>query len=102
LLTTWLGFVIFEAILSGPPAPVTALQAAAFAVVFAGYALGWRYELAGGLLAILGTAAFFAVCAFTIGVPPQSGVAWFAAPGVLYLLAWRSDHRHRVRPVRQP
>jgi len=101
LFIAWLGFVIFEAISNWPPSRDAMYQAVGFAIVFAGYALGWRFELAGGLLAILGTAAVFAACAFT-GLLPQLSVAWFAAPGVLYLLAWHYDHRHGERPTGQP
>jgi hypothetical protein len=56
-----------------------------------GYLLGWRYEFAGGLLAILGTVAFFVVCALTLGLPSAAAIG-FAVPGVLYLVAWRHDH----------
>jgi hypothetical protein len=69
-------------------------QAAALAVVFAGYALGWRYELAGGLVAVFGTIAFAAVWVWIFAVPPTATVAWFAAPGLLYILAWYSSHKH--------
>jgi hypothetical protein len=66
-------------------------QAAALALVFAGYALGWRSELAGGALAILGTVAFFVIQFFTIDSLPDAGAACFALPGILYLLAWKYD-----------
>jgi hypothetical protein len=62
-------------------------QAAALALVFAGYALGWRKELAGGVLAIMGTIAFFAVHVLSFGSVPDLGAASFAVPGVLYVLA---------------
>ena len=39
-------------------------------MVFGGYALGWRHELAGGTLAILGTIAFFVINALTVHVLP--------------------------------
>jgi hypothetical protein len=83
-----------EAIRAGwdPPSTVSAYQAAALLVVFAGYLLGWRYEFAGGLLAILGTVTFYAVCALTLGTLPTAGAIGFAVPGILYLLAWRHDH----------
>jgi hypothetical protein len=35
-------------------------QAASLAIVFAGYAIGWRRKLAGRFAAIIGTLAFFA------------------------------------------
>ena len=94
LLVVWLAFVIQEAMRWGVPSVATMYQGAAFAFVFAGYALGLRYELTGGLLAILGTVAFFAVVALTTGILPHAEAAWFAVPGVLYLLAWRYDRPH--------
>jgi len=101
LFLAWLGLVIREAMLFGPPASVTFPQAAALAIVFAGYLVGWRHELVGGMLAIFGTAAFFAVFLLTLDSPPQLDAAWFAAPGVFYLLAWRYDPRRGAFGVRQ-
>jgi hypothetical protein len=63
-------------------------QGAALAIVFAGYAVAWRWELAGGLMAIGGTIAFVGCSLATIGALPLPQVAWFAAPGVLSVLAW--------------
>jgi hypothetical protein len=71
------------------------LQGAALAVVFASYVIGWRWELAGGLLALAGTAALFVVIKVSLGVPPQLGMALFAMPGLLYLEAWQRD-RHEM------
>ena len=78
--------------------PALKLQGAALAVVFAGYALGWRWELAGGLLAVVGTAAFFAINTFIVGTTPELAAAWFAVPGVLYLEAWRHGRRGEAHP----
>jgi len=75
------------------PSAASFYQAAALAVVFTGYAVGWRKELVGGLLAIVGTALFMAVAYMTTGKVPQWESLWFAAPGVLYLLAWFRDSR---------
>ena len=61
----------------------------ALAVVFGGYALGWRHELAGGALAIVGTIAFFVINALTVHVLPGAAALWFAVPGLLYIQAWR-------------
>ena len=68
-------------------------QAAALAVVFFGYAVGWGEELLGGLCALLGTAAYFLIVTVTAQVPPGIETTLFAAPGVLYLLSWQC-HRH--------
>jgi hypothetical protein len=101
LVIAWLVLVILESMRSGPFNSAQLLyQAAALAVVFVGYAVGWRSELAGGMIAILGTVAFFAAGAFSVGVLPPAGAVWFAAPGILYLLAWLFDDRHGV--VRSP
>lgn len=97
LIVAWLGLVVLETVRSGPPTTADILyQAAALAVVFAGYALGWRSELAGGVITILGTVAFFAASVFTVGVLPPPEAVWFAAPGILYLLAWRFGDRRRA------
>jgi hypothetical protein len=71
------------------------------AVVFAGYAIGWRYELAGGLIAVLGTIAFFWVNVVTIGDPPDHVAAIFALPGVLQILAWYSERMRGAVHERQ-
>jgi hypothetical protein len=68
-------------------------QAAALAVVFAGYAIGWRYELVGGVLSIIGTIALAVIYALVFDAPPAIALAWFALPGVLYMAAWYSEHR---------
>jgi hypothetical protein len=68
-------------------------QAAALAVVFAGYLIGWRNELAGGLLAVFGTIAFLVVCGVGTRVMPNPEQLFFALPGLLYLAAWRYDHK---------
>ena len=70
------------------------IQAAALAVVFTGFAIGWQKELAGSLIAACGTIMFFAVCAITCGQIPGVAAAWFAFPALLYLLAWYSNKRH--------
>lgn len=77
--------------------PPLAYQGVALAVVFLGYALGWRHELAGGLLVLAGTATFFVINVLAIGTWPQPAAAWFAAPGALYLEAWRRSRRKAVQ-----
>jgi len=94
LFVTWLGLVTLEVVSKGPFTNFDVwFQAASLAVVFIGYAVGWRHELVGGALAVLGTAAFFAATWLTSSWLPSSQVAWFATPGVLYLLAWLCAHR---------
>jgi hypothetical protein len=96
LFCSWIAMLItdFRNGNVGNPTSGMILQAAALAIVFAGYAIGWRHEFSGGLLAIIGTAVFFVVSAISFGI--AAGVSfgaagWFAAPGVLYLLAWYCD-----------
>jgi hypothetical protein len=104
LVVIWLALVVAEVIRNHFETPATAAlyQGLALAVVFAGYAIGWRYELAGGLVAILGTIAFFWVNVATIGDPPDDVAAIFALPGVLQILAWYSDRMPGTFHERQP
>ena len=97
LFVAWLGLVVLETMRSGPPTSAQILyQAAALAVVFVGYAIGWRSELAGGVMTIIGTAAFFVANEFSVGVFPPLEAVWFAAPGILYVMAWLFGDRHRA------
>ena len=103
LVVAWLALVILETTRPNVDALHVAAfyQAAALALVFAGYALGWRMELAGGVVSILGTAAFFAVHVLTFGILPGLEAAWFAVPGVLYVLAWKYNEQ-RQNVIAQP
>lgn len=94
LFAIWAAYVVAEMIRSSHAAiaPETYLQAIVLAVVFAGYAIGWRRELVGGLMAIVGTAAFFVVEAVTVSMPQDPNMVWFAVPGFLYLLARHYGH----------
>ena len=98
LMFSWFALLVIEMIRSGDWVPnIHSLnQALALAVIFASYAIGWRHELVGAALAIAGTALFFAIGMAGTGVWPQLPVAWFAAPGVLYLLAWICGDRRQV------
>lgn len=94
LFASWVGFVFAELFREGVVfRGLSLIQACALVVVFAGYGLGWRWELAGGVLTLLGTAAFFVVRVLTLTVLPDPAAAWFAAPGALYLLAWSFSYR---------
>lgn len=94
-IVAWLALVVYEYFRSGPPILSSSVvnQAAALAVVFAGYLIGWRNELAGGLLAVFGTIAFLTVCAVGNRVMPNLDSLFFAVPGLLYLAAWRYDQK---------
>jgi hypothetical protein len=95
LVVIWLAFMVSEAMRPGfGHLGVSHLgQAATLAVVFAGYAIGLRKELAGGIVATVGTLAFFAVVLATSGQIPGLAAVLFAFPGVMYLLAWHYDER---------
>jgi hypothetical protein len=95
---TWLELVLYEWVKVGSPDfrnSHQSLQAAALAIVFAGYLVGWRNELLGGVLSILGTIAFVLIVLAFVASGPSAAAAWFAAPGLLYILAWySSSHRY--------
>ena len=99
LFAVWLAFITYEFASWGVQGPATNTygQAACLAMVFAGYAVGWRKELAGGIAAIVGTLAFFVVVLATSQEMPGVAVLLFAIPGVLYLLAWHYDERQQLR-----
>jgi hypothetical protein len=96
LAVIWAVMVVSEAIAFRfqIPAMRTFYQAAAMGIVFGGYAIGWRQELIGGLLAIVGTLVFYAVHVATLETLPEMAAALFAVPGVFYLLAWYGEHRN--------
>ena len=96
VILTWLQLVIIEWVRYGAPdfrSFHQAAQAATLVVVFAGYLIGWRNELVGGLLSIIGTAAFATACALRFDGYFSISWVWFALPGVLYIVAWYADHR---------
>ncbi len=72
-------------------------QALALVVVFASYAIGWRHELIGALLALVGTALFFAIGHAEAGISPPLAAAGLAVPGLLYLGAWLATDRRNLR-----
>ena len=99
LIAIWLALFTSEVMRPGFDGPnrYSLGQAASLAVVFAGYAIGWRKELAGGIAAIVGTLAFFVVVLTTTGKLPGAAALLFAIPGVLYLLAWHYEERRQLR-----
>jgi len=90
----WLIVVVFEMLREGPPVLDNYYQAIPLVVIFAGYAVGWRKEILGGVLAIVGTVAFMTQYVTMFGLLPGGGALWFAAPGVFYLIAHYLDGRH--------
>ncbi|HMO85779.1 MAG TPA: hypothetical protein PKC18_12770 [Lacipirellulaceae bacterium] len=97
LVLAWVATAILEALHPDFYLPMALKwQGVALAVTFAGYVIAWHWETVGGVLAILGVLAFFAVNALTVGALPLPAAAWFAAPGVLFILA------HRIQPLAPP
>jgi hypothetical protein len=100
LFAGWLGLVILELVESrlGTLSAESCYQAAALAVVFLGYLVGWRDEVLGGLFAFLGVAIYILVIVLTVSGPPREATL-LAVPGGLYLLAWYFDERSvRAKP----
>lgn len=93
VMVSWLTLAIAELFRHGMPAVQAYPQAVTMAVIFAGYIVGWRKELIGGVLATVGTIAFYAVCLGTIDAGAPLASILLALPGVFFLLAWAGDHR---------
>ncbi len=70
----------------GQPTPVR-LEFAAIGLMLLGLLLGWVREAFGGLLVILGLAAFHTVELAVKGRPALGAFPLFAVPGVLFLLS---------------
>jgi hypothetical protein len=100
VIACWAALAISEVFRAGMPAPDAYLQGGAIAIVFAGCLIGWRREMLGGALVILGTLAFYLTHAMTFADPPLPAAALLAAPGVFFLLARYLDSHH-VGEVRQ-
>jgi hypothetical protein len=88
--TLLLAMVIMFAIGEGPPNPFHAsasanLQHAAFLAVLVGCAVGCFRESLGGVLAIVGLAAFYVINFAGSGRFPGGAFPLFALPGVLFL-----------------
>ena len=95
LFTVWLAYFIVETtrpLFTLRMATMTWVQGALLAVVFAGYAAGWRWERLGAIMVLVGAAVFFALHVVTMQGLPSLSVVWFAVPGVLYLAANYIDH----------
>ena len=71
-----------------------AMQGAVLTLVFLGYAVAWRKELVGALIAVFGTAMFFVTCVASYGYLPGLATVWFAVPSLLYILAWYTDKKY--------
>jgi hypothetical protein len=63
------------------------LEFAAMAIMLLGLVIGWVRELLGGLLVLLGLAAFNVVELAVNGCPVLGAFPLFAVPGALFLLS---------------
>jgi hypothetical protein len=102
LFVAWLAYFVVE--ITRPSIPPTfalptSAQGIALAVVFGGYALGWRHERAGAIVVLGATAAYIAIVVAATWSVPSPAILWFAAPGVLYLLARHYDQPQAAEPV---
>ena len=84
------GLGLFFVVGEGPPHPVrqpisVQLEFLAMLLMLAGFLLGWRWEAAGGILAVVGFAVFFATEMVVNGRQPGRAIPLFAIPGVLFL-----------------
>jgi hypothetical protein len=94
VMGAWLALAANELLRYGPPSPEAYPHAGALAIVFAGYVIGWRKEVLGGVLAVAGTIAFYVSHFAVFGTLPLPAAAWLAAPGIFYLLArYLDEHR---------
>lgn len=97
LFAGWALFLAAEMVRPGFQTPLrTMAQAAALGIVFASYALGWKHELAGGLINLAGVALYFVVNVLDTQVLPAPAAAWFAVPGLLFLLARHESRREAM------
>lgn len=92
---SWLGLLASEVFRTRELVPNVGAfpQAVALAVLLVGCVAGWRHYLIGAALVIAGTAAFFALSYWNVGLMPPLSAMWLAVPGVLYLLAWLAGRR---------
>ena len=106
-----IAFIVFIAIEEGMPNPFThpprmnlaTLGGIALGLTVIGLLAGWRWELAGGILSLVG------VCLLVEPTRVNGRVTWFfavlAAPGVLYIasrLLRRNGSKHPKAPASTP
>jgi hypothetical protein len=80
------------------PTPVQ-LELAALGLMLLGLVLGWVREGLGGLLVLLGLAAFNGVELAVNGQPARGAFPLFAVPGALFLVSALLRHRDTQAPA---
>ena len=93
LFVGWILLLVQELMHDSRVTTDEAIQGAILAVVFVGYAIAWRKELAGALIALFGTVMFFIACVASFGNLPGLAALWFVVPSVLYFLAWYTQRK---------
>lgn len=93
-------FVVGEGLPNLSQLPVAdLLLTLAFLAMLVGAVLGWRWEAAGGVIALSGFAAFLGLEYVAWGTASVNGfLALFLIAGVLYLFCWW--RRKRITPAR--
>jgi hypothetical protein len=81
------------------PTPVQ-LEFIALGLMLLGFAVGWVREGLGGVLVLLGLAAFNAVELAVNSRPARGAFPLFAVPGVLFLVSALLGRKGRHRPAR--
>ena len=99
LFVGWILLLVQELMRDSRVTTDEAIQGAALALVFVGYAIGWRKELVGALIALFGTAMFFTTCVASYGTLPGLAAVWFAVPSLLYILAWYTGKKYSRRSL---
>ncbi len=100
-----IGLVVFFVIGNGGPPTIlrqptsVQLEFAAMGLMLLGLVIGWVREGLGGLLALLGLAAFNAVELAVNGVPAKGAFPLFAVPGVLFLVSALIRRKYKQGPV---
>jgi hypothetical protein len=94
VIVSWAVLVSKELYYQGAPLPDLYLQAAALGIIFAGYVVGWWRELLGGVLAVLGTIAFYIVCVEILEITVLPETILLAVPGIFYMLAYGAEREH--------
>jgi hypothetical protein len=89
----------------GPPnifsqPPSVQLEFVALGLMLLGFVVGWMREGLGGLLVLLGLAAFNAVELVVNGRPALGAFPLFAVPGVLFLVSALLGQQSRQQPAR--
>lgn len=93
LFVGWVLLLVQELMRDNRVTTQEAMQGAVLTLVFLGYAVAWRKELAGALIALFGTAMFFVICVASYGNLPGLAAVWFAVPSFLYILAWYTQRK---------